>query len=153
MNARLALLAVALGLAGFALVEVAGRARGVLTALTPSLAADAAVFAATTLLLAWAFASWFRRARRWTLPFAVLVFVLSFAPVAALLGATVGLTLDGAWGVAALVRGAFVNTPLNLIYALTLDLGAYALPAGLVTAALLAFAARRSRPSRRPTAR
>lgn len=145
MNARLALLAVALGLAGFALIEVAGRARGVLTALTPSLVADAAVFAVATLLLAWAFAPWFRRVRRWTLPFAVLVFVLAFAPVAALLGAVVGLTLEGSWGVAALVRGAFVNTPLNLIYALTLDLGVVALPAGLVAAALLAFAARRPR--------
>lgn len=143
MNARLALLAVVLGLAGFALVEVAGRARGVLTALTPSLAADAAVFAATTLLLAWAFASWFRRVRRRTLPFAVVVFVLTFAPVAALLGAAVGLTLDGAWGVAGQVRGAFVNTTLNLLYTLTLDLGAFALPAGLAAAALLAFAARR----------
>ncbi len=145
MTARLALLAVALGLAGFALVEIAGRARGVLTALTPSLVADAAVFAAATLLLAWVFASWFRRARRWTLPIAVLVFVLSFAPVAALLGAVVALTLDGAWGVAALVRGAFVNTPLNLIYALTLDLGVFALPAGLVAGALVALAARRPR--------
>ncbi|MFN2322451.1 MAG: hypothetical protein ABR510_05775 [Trueperaceae bacterium] len=147
MNARLALLAVALGLAGFALVEVAGRARGVLTALTPSLAADAAVFAVATLLLAWAFAPWFRRMKRWALPFAVLVFVLSFAPVAAVLGAVVGLTLEGAWGVAAQVRGAFVNTPLNLIYALTLDLGVFALPAGLVAGALVALAARRPRDS------
>ena len=145
MNARLALLALALGLGGFALVELVGRARGVLTALTPSLVADAAVFAAATLLLAWAFAPSFRRARRWALPVAVLVFVLSFAPVAALLGAAVGLTLDGAWGVAALVRGAFVNTPLNLIYALTVDLGLFALPAGLVSGALLALAARRPR--------
>ena len=145
MNARFALLAIALGLAGFALVEVAGRARGVLTALTPSLAADAAVFALATLLLAWAFAPWFRRLKRWALPFAVLVFVLTFAPVAALLGAVVGLTLDGAWGVAGLVRGALINTPLNLIYALTLDLGLFALPAGLVAGALLAFAARRTR--------
>jgi hypothetical protein len=142
MTPRLALLAVALGLAGFALVEVAGRARGVLTALTPSLAADAAVFAAATLLLAWAFAASFRRARRWTLPAVVLAFVLAFAPVAAFLGAVVGLTLDGAWGVAALVRGAFVNTPLNLIYALTLDLGAVALPAGLLAGAVFAAAAR-----------
>ncbi len=145
MNARLALLAVALGLAGFALVEITGRSRGVLTALTPSLAADAAVYALATLLLAWAFAPWFRRVKRWALPFAVLVFVLAFAPVAAVLGAAVGLTLDGAWGVGALVRGALINTPLNLIYALTLDLGLFALPAGLLAAALLAFAARRPR--------
>ena len=143
MNGRLALLAIALGLAGFALVEVAGRARGVLTALTPSVVADAGVFAVATLLLGWAFAPWFRRVRRPTLPFAVLVFVLSFAPVAALLGAVVGLTLEGAWSVAALVRGAFIHTPLNLIYALTLDLGAFALPAGLAAAALLAYVARR----------
>jgi hypothetical protein len=153
VNARLALLAVALGLAGFTLVEIAGRARGVLTALTPSLAADAAVFAAATLLLAWSFAPWFRRARRWTLPFAVLAFVLAFAPVAALLGAVVALTLDGAWGVAALVRGALINTPLNLIYALTLDLGIFAVPAGLVAGSLLALAARRGGPARRPGAR
>jgi hypothetical protein len=153
VNARLALLAALLGLAGFALVEVAGRARGVLTALTPSLAADAAVFAATTLLLAWAFIPWFRRVRARTLPFAALVFVLAFAPVAALLGAAVGLTLDGAWGVGALVRGAFVNTPLNLIYALTLDLGVLAVPAGLVAAGLLAVAARTGRGGDRPSAR
>lgn len=153
MNGRLALWAVALGLAGFALVEVAGRARGVLTALTPSIVADAAVFAVATLLLAGAFAPWFRRVRRWALPFAVLAFVLTFAPVAALLGAAVGLTLDGAWGVPALVRGAFIHTPLNLIYALTLDLGLVALPAGLVAGALQAFAARRGGSDRGSTAR
>jgi hypothetical protein len=153
VTARLALLAAALGLAGFALVEIAGRAQGVLTALTPSLAADAAVYAATTLLLAWTFASWFRRVRARTLPFAVLVFVLAFAPVAALLGAAVGLTLEGAWGVGALVRGAFVNTPLNLIYAFTLDLGVFALPAGLAAAALLAVVARAGRAGPRPAPR
>jgi hypothetical protein len=137
-----ALKAIALGLIGFAAIEIASRERGVLAALTPYLWLDAAVYAATSLLLALAFARAFRGSRRWALPFAVLGFVLAFAPLAALLAAAAELTLDGLWGTPGLVRGAFVHTPINLIYALVLDLGAVALPLGLVSATVLAWQAR-----------
>jgi hypothetical protein len=142
MRGGYALLALLLGLIGFAAVETASRSQGLFTALTPYLWLDAAVYALSTLLLAWAFWPAFRRGRAWTLPFSVLAFVLAFAPLAAVLGATAGLTLDRSWGSAGLVRGAFINTPVNLVYDLVLGLGAVALPLGLVTAALLAWRAR-----------
>jgi hypothetical protein len=100
------------------------------------------VYALATLLLAWAFAPAFRRGRLWTLPFAVLAFVAAFAPLAAVLGAAAGLTLEASWGSAGLVRGAFINTPVNLVYDLVLGVGAVALPLGVATAALLAWRAR-----------
>jgi hypothetical protein len=135
-------LAVALGLVGFAAVEGASRARGLVTALTPYLWLDATVYALATLLLALAFAGAFRRARRWALPFAVVAFVLAFAPLAAVLGAAAALTVDGLWGSAGVVRGAFITTPLNLVYDLVLSLGPIALPLGIVVASLLAWRAR-----------
>jgi hypothetical protein len=143
MRGGYALLALLLGLIGFAAVEAFSRFQGLLTALTPYLWLDAAVYALTTLLLAWAFAPAFRRGRAWTLPLAVLAFVLAFAPLAAVLAAAAGLTLDGSWGSPALVRGAFIRTPINLVYDLVLGLGAVALPLGVLTAALLAWRARR----------
>lgn len=145
MSAGLALLAAALGAVGFGAVEVAGRAVGVLTALTPHMWLDALVYAAATLLAAWLFAGAFRGARRWALTGLVLGFVLSFAPLAGLLGAAARLTVDGEWGAPALVRSAFVNTPLNLVFALTLDVGFVALPLGLLAAGLIAWRARRAR--------
>jgi hypothetical protein len=135
-------LAVALGLVGFAAVEGAGRARGLITALTPYLWLDATASALATLLLALAFAPAFRRARRWSLPFAVVAFVVAFAPLAAVLGAAAAVTLDGLWGSAASVRGAFITTPVNLIYDLVLNLGAVALPLGIGAASLLAWRTR-----------
>jgi hypothetical protein len=142
MRSGYAALALALGLVGFAAVEGASRARGLFTALTPHLWLDAAVYALATLILALAFAGAFRRARAWTLPFAVMAFVLAFAPLAAVLGAAAALTLDGLWGSAAIVRGAFITTPVNLVYDLVLNLGVVALPLGIATAALLAWRAR-----------
>jgi hypothetical protein len=142
MRGVYALLALLLGLIGFAAVEAASRSQGLFTALTPYLWLDGAVYALATLLLAWAFSPAFRRGRRWTLPFSVLAFVVAFAPLAAVLGAAAGLTLDGSWGSRGLVRGAFINTPVNLVYDLVLNLGAVTLPLGVATAALLAWRAR-----------
>ncbi len=137
-------LALALGLIGFAAVEIAGRTRGALTAVTPYLWLDATVFALAAVLLAVVFFGPFRRSRGvWTLV-PVLGYVLLFAPLAAVLGAAAELTLDGLWGVPSLVESAFVHTPINLIYALTLDVGVVALPLGVVAAGLLAWQARRS---------
>jgi hypothetical protein len=135
-------LALALGVVGFAAVEGASRAQGLVTALTPYLWLDAAVYGLTTLLLALAFAAAFRRARRWTLPIAVMAFVLAFAPLAAVLGATAALTIDGLWASAGDVRGAFITTPVNLVYDLVLGIGVVAAPLGIATASLLAWRAR-----------
>lgn len=137
-------LALALGLIGFAAVERMGRAIGALTAITPYLWLDAAVYAVTAVLLARAFYGPFRRTRAvWTFV-PVLGYVLLFAPLAAVLGAAAELTLDGLWGVPSLVQSAFVHTPINLIYALTLDVGIVAVPLGIVAGGLLAWQARRS---------
>jgi hypothetical protein len=144
MSARYALLAVLLGLAGFAAVEVAGRAGGVLTAMTPHLWLDAVTFAVATLLLAAAFARPFRRARAWALPLVGLAYLLLYAPLVGLLAAALELTVDGAWGVPALVRSAFVNTPVNVLFTLAMDVGYVALPLGVVATAWLIVAARRS---------
>lgn len=144
MNPRFALLAVLLGLVGFAAVEVAGRAGGVLTAMTPHLWLDAATFAVVTLLLAAAFARPFRRARAWALPLVGLAYLLLYAPLVGILAAALELTVDGAWGVPALVRSAFVNTPVNVLFTLSIDVGYVALPLGVVATVWLIVAARRS---------
>ena len=137
-------LALALGLIGFAAVEFAGRARGTLTAITPYLWLDGAVYALSAVLLALVFFGPFRRARAvWTFV-PVLGFVLLFAPLAGVLGAAAELTLDGSWGVPSLVESAFVHAPINLIYALTLDVGVVAVPLGIAVAGLLAWRARGS---------
>jgi len=136
--------AILLGLVGFAAVEAAGRAGGVLTAVTPYLPLDAAVYAVSTLLLALAFGRAFRRARAWSLPFLALAFILLFVPLAGVLAAAAELTADGLWGVPAMVRSAFVNTPLNLLFTLAIDVGFVALPLGVVSVTLLAWLARRA---------
>ena len=137
-------LALVLGAVGFGAVEIAGRVTGALTAITAYLWLDLAVFAFTAVVLAMLFQRAFRRTRALLLFVPVLGFVLLFAPLAALLAAAAELTLDGLWGVPSLVESAFVHTPINLIYALTLDVGVVAVPLGIVSAGLLAWQARRS---------
>jgi hypothetical protein len=136
--------AVLLGLVGFAAVEVSGQRLGLVTALTPSAALDAVAFAAATLVLARAFVPAFRRWRGLGAIVAVVLFLLLFAPLAAVIAAALALTFDGAWGAHDLVRGAFINTPINLVVTLVLDLWFVAVPLGLVSATLLRFLARRS---------
>ncbi len=136
-------LALALGLIGFAAVEITGRMRGTLTAVTPYLWLDAAVFGLTAVLLAAVFFRPFRRSRPMATFFLVLGYVLLFAPLAGVLGAAAELTVDGLWGVPNLVGSTFLHAPTNLIYALTLDVGVVALPLGAVAAGLLAWRARR----------
>jgi len=138
-------LALALGLIGFAAVEVTGRLRGALTAITPYLWLDAAVYALAAVLLAVVFFGPFRRSRPAGTFLLVLGSVLLFAPLAGVLGAAAELTVDGLWGVPSLVGSTFLHAPINLVYALTLDVGVMALPLGAVAAGLLAWQARRSR--------
>lgn len=138
-------LAFALGLIGFAAVEIAGRTRGALTAVTPYLWLDAAVYALAAVILAVAFFGPFRRSRPIGTFLLVLAYVLLFAPLAGVLGAAAELTVDGLWGVPSLVGSTFLHAPINLIYALTLDVGVVALPLGAVAAGLLAWRARRPR--------
>ena len=137
-------LALALGSIGFIAVEIAGRALDALTAITAYLWLDLAVFAFTAVVLAMLFQRAFQRTRAVLLFVPVLGYVLLFAPLAALLAAAAELTLDGLWGVPSLVESAFVHTPINLIYALTLDVGVVAVPLGIASAGLLAWQARRS---------
>jgi hypothetical protein len=138
-------LAFALGLIGFAAVEVTGRIRGALTAVTPYLWLDAAVYALAAGLLAAAFFEPFRRSRPAGTFLLVLGYLLLFAPLAGVLGAAAELTVDGLWGVPNLIGSTLLHAPINLIYALTLDVGVVALPLGAVAAGLLAWQARRPR--------
>jgi len=149
MTGAYALAAVLLGLIGFAAIEIAGQSVGVRTALGPSLALDAAVYALATLALAAVFASTFRRSRGWRAVLAGLAFMLLFAPLTAALAGAIDLTLGGWWGQSSMVRGAFIATPLNLIVTFTLDLAYVALPLGIVSVVLLQRIARSgSRPRR-----
>lgn len=130
-------LAIFLGLVGLAAIELAGTLTGTLTAMTPSVALDAAAYALGTLLLAMLFAPAFRRARGIAAAGVVLLFLLAYAPVVAVIGAALDLTASGAWGHPSIVRGAFITTPVNLIATFVLELPYVALPFGVVSALLL----------------
>jgi hypothetical protein len=134
--------AAGLALAGFAAIEAAGARAGVWTALTPSALLDAIVYVLTGLLVALLFAPLFRRAPGWRAPFAILGYVLLFAPLAGALAGAIELSLTGTWGVPTMVTSAFLYTPLNLIYTYVLDLPIVALPMGVASAALLWWLAR-----------
>ncbi|MBW6454247.1 MAG: hypothetical protein K0A98_00035 [Trueperaceae bacterium] len=137
-------LALALGLIGFAAVEITGCVIGVPTSITDYLWLDAAAYGLAAALLAVVFFGGFRRSRPVGAFLLVLGFVLLFAPLAAALGAAAELTLDGRWGEASTVGAAFRVAQIRLISALTLDVGVVAVPLGIVAAGLLAWQARRS---------
>lgn len=145
MNARYALTALALGLVGFAAIEVAGSLLGVRTALGPSLALDAAAYALATLLLATLLRAPLARAGGLRALGPTLVFVLLFAPLTALLAGAADLTLLGGWGVESLMRGAFIATPVNLVITFTLELWFVALPLAVLSQWLLWRSARAAR--------
>jgi len=137
------LAAALVGLIGFAAVEFAAQTLGVIAALTTSLWADAFIYALTSVTLALIFRPALRRARRWTLLLLPVGHLLLFAPLAGLLGAVVGLSLEGSWGVAALVTSALWLVPLNLVVTLTAEVGGVALPLGIASVALIGYLARR----------
>jgi hypothetical protein len=143
MTPRALLAAFLVGLVGFVAVEFAAQTLGVITALTPSLIADALIYALTTVLLYRWLAPSLRRTRGLGLLLYPLLLLLLFAPVAGLLGGAVSLTLAGQWGDGALVASALGLGPLNLMVALTVEVGVVALPLGLGSVALLTVLARR----------
>jgi hypothetical protein len=130
-------LALVLGMLGAIAIEVSGALLGLFTGLTAWTVVDALVYMATTLLLALVFAPRFRRARGFGLVGVVLLFLLLYAPLAGAVAGLVNLTLLGGWGDAFRVRGELINTPVNLIYTLMLELWWIALPLGVGTALLL----------------
>ena len=137
MRSSYALAALALGLIGFAAIEVAGGLVGVRTAMGPSIWLDGAAYALATLLLAALFARPFRRARGWLVLPTLLAFLLLYAPVAALIAGVLDLTASGGWGMPSLVRGALIATPVNLIVTFTVDLWFVALPLGVASVLVL----------------
>lgn len=143
MRSSYALVALALGLLGFAVIEVAGGVVGVRTAMGPSIWLDGAAYALATLLLAALFARPFRRTRGWLAFATLLAFLLLYAPVAALIAGVLHLTASGGWGFPSLVRGAFIATPINLIVTFTVDLWFVALPLGVASVLVLWRLARR----------
>lgn len=136
------LVALALGLVGFAAIEVAGGLVGVRTALGPSLLLDAAAYGVGTLLVALAVRRPLARARgaRAALPLLAHLLALPFA--IALLAGAADLTAIGGWGSESLLRGAFIAGPLNLILTFTLELWYVALPLAIASLWALRRAAR-----------
>jgi hypothetical protein len=135
-------LAGALGAAGFAAVEVAGRARGVRTALSSSLIVDLLAYVLAAALLAALYrAAWQAgRARRIG---AALAHVALFPFLAAALAGVAELTLRGGWAYPGEIRTAFVAGPVNLLATFTVELGWLALPAAALATGVLIAAARR----------
>jgi hypothetical protein len=133
MSLRYPLAALALGLLGFAAIEVAGDLTGYRPGLGPSLALDASAYALSTLLVALLMRGAYARARGVRMALPAALSMLLFAPLTALLAGAADLTLLGGWGIESLVRGAFIATPVNLIITLTLELGFVALPLGALS--------------------
>jgi hypothetical protein len=138
-----AALALALGLIGALVIEVASARLGRFTALTSWAWIDAIIYMVMTLGFALLFAPLFRRSGRLALPLVTLLFLLLYAPLTGVIAGLVELTLVGGWGRASLVRGALINTPVNLVYTLVLELWFIALPLGVITVLLLWWCSRR----------
>ena len=130
-------LALAIGLVGFAAIELSGVLLGMMTALTPWVWLDALSYGLGTLLLALAFAPLFRRARGAGVVGAVVLFLLLYAPLVAVIAGALELTVAGGWGLSGLVRSAFIAGPANLIVTFVLELPFVAVPLGIVAALLL----------------
>jgi hypothetical protein len=145
MRISYAALAVALGLLGFAAIEVTGAALGLITAITRSAWLDGFAYTLGTLLLALAFAPLFRRARGAGAAGAITLFLLLYAPLVAVIAGVLELTVTRAWGFPGLVRSAFVAGPVNLILTFVLELWFVAVPLGIASASLLRWQARRTR--------
>lgn len=142
---RALLLAPALGLLGFAAVDVVGRSQGVLTGLTASPALDAAAFAVAAAASAqWHHRAWRRggRAAAWG---AALAHVATFPFLAGVLAGAADLAWLGGWGVPGLVRAALLATPTNLLATFAVELPLLTLPLGVASVAGLAVSARRGR--------
>lgn len=142
MKARLMFVAALLGVVGLLLVEWAGQQAGVLTAITPYLWLDAVVYAVTAALLSAGYGHRFASARRLGRWGWGALYLLCFAPLAALLGAVAELTLDGHWGMGGLVQAAFIHKPINLMFGFTVDVGWVALPLGIASVVVLQVLAR-----------
>lgn len=137
-----AAVAALVGAAGFGAIEWAGRARGVLTALSYSVWVDLAAYAVAAALLATLYRTAWRAGRGRRIA-AALAYVALFPFVAALLAGLTELTLLGGWAFPGEIRRAFVANPLNLLATFTVELGWVALPAAVVAAFVLVFVARR----------
>lgn len=134
---RYAIWALALGLMGALLIEVVSNAYGVLSALTSWAWVDALIYALMTLAFALAFARRFRRSSWRALLWLVPLFLLLYAPLTGVVAGLVELTLQGGWQSAALVRGALLATPVNLIYTLALELPWVMIPYGVIVVVAL----------------
>jgi hypothetical protein len=132
-----AALALALGLIGAITIEISSSLLGRFTALTSWIIVDALIYTAITLVMALLFAPLFRRTNGFGLIGVVPLFLTSYALLTGVTGGLVNLTLLGGWGDASYVRGAFIVTPINLIYTLVLELWFIALPSGIGTVVLL----------------
>jgi len=136
------LLAALLGAAGFAAVEIAGRASGVRTALSSSLTVDLLAFTLAAVVLAlacrgaWARGGWLRVAGT------SLAYLVLFPLLTAILAGVADLTVRGGWAYPGEIRTAFVAGPANLLATFTVELGWIALPATVLTVAALVTAAR-----------
>ena len=139
--------AILVGLVGFAGVEAAGMATGTITAITRSVWLDAVSYALGTLLLGLAFAPLFRRASGVAVVGVVVAFLLPYAPLVAALAGALELTVTGAWGYQGLVRSAFIASPINLIMTFVLEVWFVAVPLGVLGVLVLWRQARAAAPT------
>jgi hypothetical protein len=138
--------AILVGLVGFAGVELAGMATGTITAITRSVWLDAVSYALGTLLLGVAFAPLFRRAAGVAVVGVVVAFLLLYAPLVAALAGVLELTVTGAWGFQGLVRSAFIASPINLVMTFVLEVWFVAVPLGVLSVLVLWRQARAAPP-------
>lgn len=132
-----AALALALGLLGAIAIEVSSSLLGLFTALTSWTVVDALIYMGMTLLLALLFAPLFRRTNSFGMIGVAPLFLLIYAPLTGVIAGLTELTLTGGWGSASLVRGALINSPVNLVYTLVLELWFIVVPLGIGTVLLL----------------
>jgi hypothetical protein len=140
-----AALALTLGLLGTIAIEISSALLGLFTALTSWTVVDALIYMGVTLLLALLFAPLFRRSSGLGLLVVAPLFLLIYAPLTGIIAGLINLTLQGGWWDSFQVRGELINTPVNLIYTLVLELWFIAVPLGIGTVVLLWWRSRQAR--------
>lgn len=137
-----ALVAAVIGVAVFAVIEIASRQLNVFSAMTPEVWMDALAYALAAVIATWVLAPLIRRPKA-NLVVSSLVFFILYVIFTGVVGGAVGLVGEGAWNNVSQLRGAFVLVPVNLLLTVFLELWFVAVPAFLVGSFLIVWINRR----------
>ncbi len=137
-----ALVAAVIGVAVFAVIEIASRQLNVFSAMTPEVWMDALAYALAAVIATWVLAPLIRRPKA-NLVVSSLVFFILYVIFTGVVGGAVGLVGEGGWNNASQLRGAFVLVPVNLLLTVFLELWFVAVPAFLVGSFLIVWINRR----------